>query len=126
MAKIGRPTKYKPEYATNEHVNKFINHCKRKKEVVTLCGYAIYIDVSEDTISEWAKVHPEFSGTAAKVKIVSKNQLFQGGLDKHLSSRIVKLGLSANHGMNEKVESEITGKDGGPVQIVNYAGASKK
>ncbi len=105
----GRPSKYKAEFATKEHVQGFIDHCKAEKEIVTLCGYAVYIDVSEDTIAEWARVHLEFTGTVAKVKRISKQQLFQGGLDKSLSSRIVKLGLSANHGMNETSNQHVTG-----------------
>lgn len=122
----GRPSKFKPEYTTNAHVKRFIAKCKRDKEVVTLCGYAVYIGVSEECLAEWGRTRPKFSGTLAKIKQISKNQLFQGGLDKTLSSRIVKLGLSANHGMNEKTESEITGAGGGPVMIVNYEGAAKK
>lgn len=97
----GRPTKYKDIYSTNKHAQEFINHCTEQKEVVTLCGYAVYIDVSEDVFPLWKKKYPKFIGTLAKIKQISKNQLFQGGLSKQLSSRIVKLGLSANHGMNE-------------------------
>lgn len=113
----GQPTKYKPEYAAPEHAQEFIDHCKKEKEVVTLCGYAVYVKVCEETISEWRKVHPEFSETIARIKQVSKNQMLQGGLNKTLSSRIVKLGLSANHGMIEKTAQEITGKDDGPLQV---------
>lgn len=105
----GQPTKYRAEYSTDEHTQGFIDHCKKNKEVVTLCGYAVYIDVSEETIAEWGRVHPKFSGTIAKVKRISKSQLYQGGLNKGLSSRIVKLGLSANHGMIEKTATEVTG-----------------
>ena len=124
----GRPTLYKAEYSTDEHVQVFVEHCKKEKQVVTLCGYAVYINVVEETFLLWKKAHPKFISTIKKIKQISKSQLFQGGLNKTLSSRIVKLGLSANHGMNEKTEAEITGKDGEPIemQIINYAGASKK
>ncbi len=105
----GRPTKYKPEYATDEHAQSFVDHCKEIKEVVTICGYAVYVDVCEEVFLLWKKAHPEFISTIAKIKQISKNQLYQGGLNKSLSSRIVKLGLSANHGMNEKSETELSG-----------------
>lgn len=105
----GRPTKYKPDYGTDEHVTAFVAHCKKNKHVVTLCGYAVYIDVSEETLNVWSKSKPKFTETIRKIKAVSKSQLFQGGLDKTLSSKIVKLGLSANHGMNEKTETEHSG-----------------
>ena len=123
----GRPTLYKAEYSTDAHVKKFIAKCKKDKEVVTLCGYAVYIDVSEDVFPLWKKKHPKFIGTLVKIKQTSKSQLFQGGLNKTLSSRIVKLGLSANHGMIEKTAQEFTGTDGGPIamQIVDFAKAGK-
>ncbi len=105
----GRPTLYKPEYATEAHIKKFIAHCKRNEQIVTLCGYAVYIDVVEETFLLWKKAHPKFISTIERIKQISKNQLFQGGLDKSLSGRIVKLGLSANHGMNEKTETEHSG-----------------
>ncbi len=107
--KPGQPTKYKEEYATDEHLQGFIHQCEEKKEVVTLCGYAVYVDVCEETVAEWGRVHPEYTGTITKIKRISKNQLFQGGLNKSLSSRIVKLGLSANHGMIEKTATEVSG-----------------
>lgn len=105
----GRPTLYKPEYATEAHIKKFIAHCKRNKQVVTLCGYAVYIDVVEETFLLWKKAHPKFISTIERIKQISKDQLFQGGLNKSLSGRIVKLGLSANHGMIEKTETEHSG-----------------
>lgn len=105
----GRPTKYKAEYETDEHVDGFIADCKEKKEIVTLCGYAVYINVSEETLNAWGRSKEKFSETLAKIKRVAKNQLYQGGLNKTLSSRIVKLGLSANHGMSEKSITEHEG-----------------
>lgn len=113
----GQPTKYKAEYATPEHVQGFIDYCEKAKEVVTLCGYAVYVEVCEDTVCEWRKVHPEYSESLNRIKQVSKNQMLQGGLNKTLSSRIVKLGLSANHGMIEKTAQQLTGADGGPLEV---------
>lgn len=105
----GRPTLYLEEYATEEHVQEFVKHCEEKEKVVTICGYAVYVNIVEETLLLWKKAHPEFISTVERIKQISKSQLFQGGLDKTLSSRIVKLGLSANHGMNEKSEHEHSG-----------------
>lgn len=102
----GRPTKYKAEYVTEEHTQGFIDYCEKKKEVVTLCGYAVYLGVSEDVFPLWKDKYPEFIVTVAKIKQISKHQMLQGGLNKKLSSKIVKLGLSANHGMSETTRQE--------------------
>ena len=49
----GAPTKYKPEYCDG-----IIAHMA---EGASATSYAAEIGVSRDTISEWTKVHPEFS-----------------------------------------------------------------
>lgn len=50
---IGRPTKYKPEYCQElvEHMAKGFS----------FASFAADIDVNQDTLHEWAKVHDEFS-----------------------------------------------------------------
>jgi hypothetical protein len=109
---MARPTKYKEEYATEEYRNQFIEYCKGEdvNETVTLCGLAVYIGVCEDTLQEWCKVHPAFSVSTRIIKQISKNQMMQGGLKGKLNPAIVRLGLSANHGMSEK---NITEHEGG-------------
>ncbi len=102
----GRPTKYKPEYATDEFVQEFVKHCKKIDEVISLCGLAVYVQVCEDTLQEWKSVHPEFSVSLNKIKQLSKNMLFNMGLKGDYNSAIVKLGLSANHGMSETTKQE--------------------
>lgn len=103
----GRPTKYKAEYATVTFMRKFIKHCKKVNEVVSLCGLAVYVEVCEETLQEWKRQHPEFSVSLNKIKQISKNQLFNMGLQGQWNAPIVKLGLSANHGMNEKQEQDV-------------------
>jgi hypothetical protein len=49
----GRPTKYKPEYC-----QQLIEHMSQGLSFET---FAAVIDVNDDTLYEWAKVHPEFS-----------------------------------------------------------------
>ena len=60
---VGRPTKYKPEYA--EQARK-----------LCLLGYtdaelADFFNVSTDTINEWKVVHPEFSVSICKGKVIA-------------------------------------------------------
>lgn len=106
----GRPTKYKEEYATDEFIDRFVAYCKEQKEIVSLCGLAVYLKVCEDTLQEWKRVHSDFSVSVRKIKQISKNQLFNGGLKGDYNSKIVALGLSANHGMSDTQNHNISGE----------------
>ena len=118
----GAPTKYKSEYATDEFLAKYIIHCRAKGELVSLCGFACYVKVCEDTLQEWRKVHKEFSVPLNKLKQLSKQMLINKGLKGTYNSTIAKLVLSSNHGMVERKESILGGKDGKPIliKIVNF------
>jgi len=100
----GRPTKYKSEYATREFIVDFKAWCKQTETLVSLCGYACYLEVCEDTLYEWAKIHPKFSESLAKLKQLSKQELINRGLTSQYSPNMAKFVLSANHGMAEKTE----------------------
>ena len=52
MAKTGRPSKYKPEYAEQAR-----NYCVLGATDKDLAGF---FDVSEVTVNAWKKAHPEF------------------------------------------------------------------
>jgi hypothetical protein len=97
----GRPSKYKEEYNTIEYLQGFFDQCKERKELVSLCGLAVYIGVCEDTLYEWKDKHSEFSESLKKIKQMSKNQLCNKGLDGTYNSKIAALILSANHGLRE-------------------------
>ena len=56
MAKVGRPTKYKPEYCDEliEFMGDYLSPC-------SFDSFAGKIGINQDTLYEWAKVHKEFS-----------------------------------------------------------------
>lgn len=60
---MGRPTKYKPEYA--EQALKLCRLGATDKEL------ADFFQVNEDTINEWKKVHPEFSESLKEGKLMA-------------------------------------------------------
>jgi hypothetical protein len=64
--KTGAPSKYKPEYCAQ-----LIAHMTQGLSFET---FAAVIKVNQDTLHEWAKVHPEFS--EAKKEAWAQNQLF--------------------------------------------------
>lgn len=56
----GRPTKYRPEYC-----EELVAFCR---EGYSITGFAGEIGVGRETISEWARVHPEFSVAVSRAK----------------------------------------------------------
>lgn len=62
----GRPTKYKPEYD-----EKLVIHMAQGLSFEAFAGD---IDVNQDTLHEWVKVHPSFS--EAKKRAFAKCQIF--------------------------------------------------
>lgn len=61
----GRPSKYKPEYC-----EKIIDHMRHGKSQVS---FAASIGVDRDTIYEWDKNYPEFSGALKEAKSLSQD-----------------------------------------------------
>lgn len=62
----GRPTKYDPKYC-----EMLIEH---RSQGFSMESFAAKIGVNRDTLLEWARVHPEFSG--AKKDAIDKCQAF--------------------------------------------------
>ena len=56
----GRPSKYSPAYC-----EEIVNFCSEGGSITAFAGE---IGVDRDTISEWAKVHPEFSASVKRAK----------------------------------------------------------
>ncbi len=59
----GRPTKFKPEMASQAYKLCLLGATDKQ--------LADYFEVNEDTINEWKKVHPKFSESLKKGKIVA-------------------------------------------------------
>ena len=102
----GQPTKYKVEYATEEFLEQYIKHCEAKKELISLCGLACYIKVTEQSFDNWVKAHPKFFATLARIKQLSKQSLTNKGLVGDYNSTMAKMMLSVNHGMHETQRQE--------------------
>lgn len=116
----GRPTLYSEEIL--EKTQSYLEECKDEEipEVVglsakgtelyknklrvnlpTIQGLSSYLKVNQDTLYEWAKVHPEFSETLANIKAEQAKRLMNSGLSGDYNPTIAKLMLSSNHGMRE-------------------------
>ena len=65
--KMGRPSLYRHEYC--QQLLDFVN-----KDPITNCidAFAIHLDVDDDTIYEWRKVHPNFSVSMRKAQKIRR------------------------------------------------------
>ena len=125
----GRPTKYTSECIAK--VDDYLNGCvderyifhktegdksdsyeeKVRVNLPTIGGFALFLDVAEDTIYEWVKVHKEFSESLRKIVKEQEKRLLNSGLSGEYNSTIAKLILSSNHGYKEKSDLTTNDKD---------------
>ena len=126
MAKNGRPSEYKEEYIKEADV--YLSACQDEYEefhktrgpqsngyerlvkvnLPTIEGFALMLGVNKTSLYEWEKKNPMFSNALDKIRTEQQKRLVEGGLSGDYNSTIAKLILSANHGMKEKTETDIT------------------
>lgn len=114
MSKGGRPTKYSPDFIAK--VDEYLElrkdeqlQNKVKVRLPTRSGFAKFIGVSQQTLTNWEKENEEFFGALAKIDAEQQERLIDMGLSGDYNSTIAKLILSSNHGMAEKSEQKHTG-----------------
>ena len=119
----GRPTKYKPEYC-EELIEFFTRDLYtvddegkvRPNALPTLEAFSDLIGVDTDTLAEWGRVHPEFSGAVKRAKAKQADMLANGGLRGVYKETMSIFLLKNNHGYTDKVEQTHQGPDGGDIK----------
>jgi hypothetical protein len=124
MAKVGRPTQYKPEYVkkadeyleacqdeevqkvkqANSEVGYEMYENKLKVKLPTIEGFAAVLGVNKTTLYEWEKEHRQFSNALDKIRAEQHDRLINNGLSGDYNPTIAKLVLSSNHGYAEKTD----------------------
>jgi hypothetical protein len=115
----GRPTSYTPEVI--DKINEYLESAiPVNMQIPTVEGLALKLGISRDTLYEWAKVHPGFSDTISKLKMLQKEALIQTGIfgGKDINATIIALLLKVNHDMIEINRTELTGKDGEQLVVI--------
>ena len=120
----GRPTDYDPSFVkkVDEYLKKnqdvWTEFHKTRGEksdsferIVTVNlptreGFASYIGVSHDALSDWEIKYKEFGVALANLDAEQKKRLMNEGLAGNYNPIIAKLLLSANHGLAEKTEQK--------------------
>ena len=111
--KLGRPTKYKPEYC--EEVVAFMG------QGYSLTAFAGSIGICGDTARQWQHDHPEFSvavkrGQAARTMCLEKT-LIAGETGPKVTAHIFALKNAAPDEWRDKQQHEHSGPDGGPMPV---------
>ncbi len=132
----GRPLEYKHEYVDkvyeylelkNDEEIEFhktrgenTNSYERivKVDLPTKEDFALFIGVNKSSLYEWEALSPEFSIALDLITVHQRGKLINGGLSGTYNPTIAKLLLSANHGMKEKNETELSNPDGNLKTIV--------
>lgn len=108
--KVGRPTKYKPEYCdliieffSEQPESKMTErgHISVTGKLPTFESFATKLQVSVDTLHEWRTVHTDFSEAYTRAKAMQRDAMMQHGLTGAYNPAFTKFLLSANHGMHE-------------------------
>lgn len=105
----GRPSKYQESFC--DELDKYLETTgKEQTSLPTKQGFALWLGVDDETLLEWAKKYPEFSATFKRLQQIQAKQLIDDGIygGKEVNATIVKLLLQNNHGMREKIDSDVT------------------
>lgn len=108
----GRPTKYEERF--NDELDEYLKTTgKYQTSLPTIQGFSLWLDVDDETLTEWAKVHKEFSATLSRLKKLQAKQLIDDGIygGKEVNATIVKLLLQNNHGMKERQDVTTNDKE---------------
>lgn len=114
---MARSTEYKEEY---RDLTAYIAERKEKGLIPTVCGYAVYLKYSEQTLLNWQKEQPEFRDAIEQLLALQKDMLITGGLSKDYDSNITRLMLSHNHRVREKTDLNIGGQKDNPLNVVMF------
>ena len=113
---IGRPTLYHPK-KTIEVSEKYLASCVDEERVIgegraatvlrdvhipTAEGLALALDVSRDTLYDWAQKYPAFADILGKMNKEQAKRLIDNGLAGKYNATIAKLVLG-KHGYKEQV-----------------------
>lgn len=109
----GRPTKYKPEFC--DLIIKVGEEGGWLSEMAEAC------DVVRSTMDEWAANHPDFSEALTRAKQKAQSWFERTGREamfaEKFNSALWQKQMSARHPAEytERRQTEMTGKDGGPL-----------
>lgn len=109
---MARPTEYNESFITE--ARNYIKSCKdnvkkKKVNIPTKGGLAVYLEVARDTLYDWSSKYPEFSDVMEELGSEQENRLINNGLSGTYNPTIAKV-LLTKHGYKEGAEIDHTSK----------------
>ena len=108
---VGRPTKFFPDVYVK--AEEYLNSCgKEQMSLPSVEGLAESLDITSETVRQWAKKYPEFSLTIKRLADRQKRRLMDDGMygGKEVNSTMAIFLLKVNHGLIEKSEFVLQAK----------------
>lgn len=113
---MARPTSYGPDVL--EKAKEYLELYEELGDAVpSVAGLSLYLDRARSTIHKWATEDDkkEFSDILDNINATQEKVALSKGLKGDFNANLVKL-LLGKHGYHDKVDQQITGEGGGPVQ----------
>lgn len=117
MAQVGRPSDYTPELVAL--AEQYLSAWQTEGHAIpSIAGLASYLGITRQTVHQWCKEQGKepFSYIVDQILINQEISLISNGLKGDFNASIAKL-ILGKHGYSDKVEQELTGKDGAPLAI---------
>lgn len=132
---FGRPTKYSDAMlkAAQEYLHDFMENQEYEVESVNPANgkkyshytwrvpyveeLALKLDIDDETIAEWAKIHADFSATIKRIRSLQRLLLMKMSSDKEHVPAGAIFQLKANHGMIETEKRILAGEQNEPLRV---------
>ena len=119
MMDAGRPRKFSSAEEMYKTGMDYISKCEAEKKHLTITGLAIALDTTRETLMDYESgkydnENNRFSYTVKRLKIYCENYAEQRIFGNNPAGAIFAL---KNYGWKDKTEQEISGPNGGPIQV---------
>lgn len=114
MTAEGRPRRYKSAKDFDAAVETYFEDATKP----TMSGLAYALGFEDrDSFTRYEEYGPDFSRTVKRARLRIEQDRHERLIDKEKFTAGVIFDLKNNHGWRDKSEQELSGPDGGPIQV---------
>lgn len=112
---VGRPLKFSSPEELQKKIDSYFEECKANRDLVTITGLALFLDTSRETLMDYQE-RDGYSDAVKKAKLRVEME-YEKSL--RINGRSGDIFALKNFGWRDKQETEIAGRDGGPIVVVS-------
>jgi hypothetical protein len=128
---MARPPKFKSAKDIESAAQKYFDSARENKEPITVTGLCIALDTTRESLCDYGsgkydERDSSFSDTVKRVKLICENYAELRLYGNNPTGAIFAL---KNFGWSDKVQNEVTGANGGPLEAsitVNFVKPAQK